>query len=224
MRGVADFWRQDLFTDLLQSIRLRSSIYFRPELRAPWGFRIADKGTTFHIVVRGQCRLEVTGMAKPVLLSGGDFVVLPRGDAHAMRDAPSTHAVDFFDLVKRHAPDKNGAFCAGGGGSVTRLLCGGMQFENGVTDPLLALLPPLIHVKQIGERAAPWLQATVTHIMEELDSDRAGAEAVVTRHNPMSLGRLRPLPAASPSLDLRSRRSSRSWLASPRSDTSPAFG
>ena len=181
MRGVADSWRQNLFTDLLRSIRLRSSVYFRPELRAPWGFRIADQGTTFHIVVRGQCRLEVTDMAKPVLLSGGDFVVLPRGDAHAMRDAPSSRTVDFFDLVKRCAPDKTGAIRAGGRGSTTRLLCGGMQFENGVTDPLLALLPPLIHVKQLGERAAPWLQATVTHIVEELDSDRPGAETVVTR-------------------------------------------
>lgn len=181
MRVVADSWRQDLFTDLLRTIRLRDSVYFRPELRAPWGFSLADKHTAFHIVARGQCWLEVTGMAKPMLLSSGDFVVLPRGDAHVMRDAPSTQAVDFFDLVKCHDPDKKGTFRAGGRGSVTKLLCGGMVFENGVTNSLLALLPPLIHVKQLGERAAPWLPATITLIVEELGSDRLGAEVVVTR-------------------------------------------
>ena len=150
-------------------------------------------------------------MAKPVLLSGGDFVVLPRGDAHAMRDAPSTQTPDFFDLVKRGAPDKTGAFRAGGRGRVTRLMCGGMQFENGVTDPLLALLPRLIHVKQIGERAAPWLQATVAYIVEELESDRAGSGAVVTR-----LADILFIQAVRAHLDENVDRAASGWLAALR--------
>ena len=156
-------------------------MYYRPELHAPWGFSIAEACPVFHVVARGHCRLEVKGLPRPVLLSAGDFVVLPRGEAHVMRDAPSTRAVNFFDLVKRHGPGKKGAFRTGGQGAATRLLCGGMQLENGATDPLLAMLPPLIHVKQLRGRAAPWLQATVTYIVGELDSDRVGSEAVVTR-------------------------------------------
>ena len=179
-KTAPDSWRETLFADLLRSIRLRRSFYFLPELHAPWGFRIAGKGTVFHIVVEGTCWLEVERVA-PIPLSAGDFVVVPRDSAHLMRDARTTAVEDFFDLVKRRAPDERGAFRAGGDGPVTKLVCGGMQFENGPTDSLLAVLPPLIHVKGKDGDAAPWLRATVAHILEELDLHRPGTEAVVTR-------------------------------------------
>ena len=57
----------------------------------------------------------------------------------------------------------------------------GMQFDNSDTDPLLAVLPRLIVVKGANRKAATWLQATVSQILEELDSFHAGALAVTTR-------------------------------------------
>lgn len=174
-------WREKLFADLLQSVHLRSSVYFRPELGAPWGFRLADHGTTFHIVADGKCWVEVTGTTPPTELVAGDFVVIPRGDAHIMRDSTASTIVDFFELARSSAPDNKGVFRAGGNGVITKLVCGGMQFDNGATDPLLAVLPPLIHVKGKDRKGATWLQATVSQVLEELDSSGAGAQAVVTR-------------------------------------------
>jgi AraC-like DNA-binding protein len=179
--AAADGWRKSLFTDLLRGIRLRSSVYFRPEFRAPWGVSIADHGTVFHIVVRGRCWLQVKGAAEPVRLSDGDFAVVTRGDPHIVRDAPDTPSVDFFDLARCRAPNKDRIFSAGGDGPITRFVCGGMQFENGATDPLLAVLPPLLHVKAAKEGARPWLRLTVEHVLEELDSGGPGAMEVVTR-------------------------------------------
>ncbi len=98
-----------------------------------------------------------------------------------MSGVPATPAVNYFDLIKRHAPDKNGVVRAGGNGPTTRFVCGGMQFENGATDPLLAVLPPLLHVKATKEGGRPWLRLTVEHVLAELDSDSAGAAEVVTR-------------------------------------------
>jgi len=174
-------WRETLIDNLLHSIRFRSSAYFRPELRAPWGFSIDDRGPTFHIVSHGKCWIEVKGVAKPVQLSAGDFVFIPRSDSHVIRDLPTTQVVDYFDFLKGHVPDKQGAFSAGGEGPVTKLVCGGMQSENGATDPLLAVLPPLIHFKGGREDVAPGLRVTVNHVLEELESGRSGAAAVVTR-------------------------------------------
>src|SRR6266508_2037920 len=174
-------WRETLIDNLLHSIRFRSSAYYRPELRAPWGFNIDVRGPTFHIVSHGKCWIEVNGVAKPVQLSAGDFVVLPRSDSHIVRDFPTTPVVDYFDFIKGRAPDKQGAFSAGGEGPVARLVCGGMQSENGATDPLLAVLPPLIHFKGGGEDAAPGLRVTVSQIFEELGSGRGASAAVVTR-------------------------------------------
>src|SRR5215475_4642233 len=174
-------WREKLIDNLLHSIRFRSSAYFRPELRAPWGFSIDVRGPTFHIVSHGKCWIKVNGVARPVQLSAGDFVVMPRSDSHIVRDFPTTPVVDYFDFLKGRATDKLGAFSAGGEGSVTRMVCGGMTSENGATDPLLAVLPPLIHFKGRGEDVPPGLRLTVSQVFEELGSGRSGSAAVVTR-------------------------------------------
>jgi AraC-like DNA-binding protein len=125
--------------------------------------------------------VQVTGANQAVELVEGDFVVIPRGDAHIMRDSATSTVVDFFELAKQSAPDNKGVFRAGGKGVITKLVCGGMQFDNEATNPLLALLPPLIHVKGENRSAATWLQTTVSQVLEELDSSRAGAQAIVTR-------------------------------------------
>ena len=174
-------WRNKLFADLLQSVHLRGTVNFCPKLGAPWGFSIAGHGCVFHIVVEGKCLIELANLPDPVELVAGDFVVVPRGDAHTMHDSPTSGAVDFFELAKHSGPDRARAFRAGGKGAVTKLVCGSMQFENGAIDPLLAILPSLIHVQRKKRKGDAWLQATVSQVLEELKSSQPGAESVVTR-------------------------------------------
>jgi AraC-like DNA-binding protein len=176
-----DDWRETLFEDILRGARLRGSVYFRPELSAPWGVSIAEHGTIFHIVAAGTCWLRAKSLAKPVALEPGDFVVATRGEAHALCDQPGSPVVNFFDLVKRHASGTNGVFRAGGEGPVTKFVCGGMQFENGANNPLLAVLPPFLHVRGSANGGLRWLRLTVEHILAELDSHAVGASEVVTR-------------------------------------------
>jgi AraC-like DNA-binding protein len=176
----AESWRKPLFDELLQGIRLKSSIYFRPELRAPWGIAVAKDCAVFHIVERGTCWLQIKGIAKPVHLAEGDFAVVTRGQSHTVRDEIGTPTVDFFDLIKAHASDKNGEPRFGGRGALTKLVCGGMVFENRDVHPLLAILPPVLHVKRTEERARR-LGLTTAHIRSELDAGGVGANEVVTR-------------------------------------------
>ncbi len=171
-------WRDDLFTDLLGSIRLQSAVYFPMKLDAPWGFSLSARGSAFHIIARGTCWLEVAGIAEPIQLSERDHVILPTGDAHVIRDALTTPVAD---IVNCDDPKARKELRAGRNGPITRLICGCLRFANDATDPLLAILPPLLHFKQQTARPAPWLATTVVKILEELDSDRPGAEAVVTR-------------------------------------------
>src|SRR2546430_1028721 len=116
----------DVLTDVLQAVRLRSHVYGRFELTAPWGARF-DEGRSpiFHIVSRGSCWLEVEGCDDTsypgcgdaaIPLAGGDFVFLPQGHAHRLRDAPGTPTPPISELVT----------CTGGGPvSVHRIGGGG---------------------------------------------------------------------------------------------------
>jgi AraC-like DNA-binding protein len=181
MNREVDSWRRPLFDDLLRGIRLSSTLYFRPELRAPWGIRIVRDCPVFHIIARGTCLLGVNGLPEPVPLSAGDFVIVTRGDTHTLRNPSSSPSVDFFELAKSHGPDRNRVFRAGGEGVLTRIVCGGMQLEDTRSNPLLAILPPLLHVKATERRARSWIRLTAKHIVEELDSGHAGTAEVVTR-------------------------------------------
>ena len=177
-------WRETLFADVLSGVRLRSSIYFRPEFGAPWGVSIADHGPVFHVIATGTCWLRSTRLDKPLLLASGDLVIVTRGEAHVVSDEPATpveNFSNFFDLVKRHAAGTNVPFRVGGEGPTTSFVCGGMQFENGANNPLLAVLPPFLHVKGSEGGGLPWLRLTVEHILAELDSGAGGAAEVVTR-------------------------------------------
>src|SRR5262249_44727515 len=62
-----------------------------------------------------------------------------------------------------------------------RFVCGGMHFENGANDPLLAVLPSFLHVRRTKEGALPWLRLTVEQVLAELDYGGAGAGEVVNR-------------------------------------------
>ena len=180
-KSVVESWRTPLFADVLRRARLSSSVYFRAVFRAPWGVSIAYHGTVFHIVEHGRCCLLPKGEAKPIPMSAGDLVVVTRGDAHTISSVPPTPAVNLFDLVECKAAAKDRVIRAGGKGPVTRLVCGGMEFENGATNPLLAVLPPLLQVKATEDKGRSWLRLTVEHVVSELDSSDAGAAEVITR-------------------------------------------
>jgi AraC-like DNA-binding protein len=118
------------------------------------------------------------------MLASGDLVIVTRGEAHVVSDQPATpvaHFSDFFDLVKRHRSGTDVPFRIGGEGPATRFVCGGMQFENGANNPLLAALPPFLHVKGSESGELAWLRLTVEHILAELDSGAGGAAEIATR-------------------------------------------
>jgi len=180
VRSAVDSWREPLFADLLRGIRLRSCVYRPVEFQVPWGVSFTDQGTVFHIVAAGRGCLQLDGEAKRTRFSAGDLIVVTRG-AHTLRDAPTTPAVDFFDLIKGRVADKDGVIRIGGKGSIARFVCGGVQFENGAANPLLAVLPPVLHVKPSENGKPAWLRPTVEHVLAEVHGGGGGAAEVVTR-------------------------------------------
>jgi AraC-like DNA-binding protein len=107
--------------------------------------------------------------------------VLPRGGTYVLRDAPSTRPVQLDGSLKGRNRGGDGVFRLGGTGEATALICGNLRFEDVSTDLLLAVLPPVIHMKKKGSHFAAWLGATIDHIRSELAAGNPGAEIVVAR-------------------------------------------
>jgi AraC-like DNA-binding protein len=166
---------------LLESTRVRSSIYCRSSMRAPWGFAVAAHGNpSFHFVRRGRCRLEVDGQAH-LDLDAGDLVVLPRGPEHSLRDAPGSPTLWLDEILADTPPDTSGRLRHGGNGALTELVCGGFTLQPRTPRALLAALPEVIHVRAANGTAAPWVTATLELAASAADSSSVGSAAVLTR-------------------------------------------
>jgi len=173
-------WRETLITELLRSVRLRTSRYVRFRLGAPWGINIGDGGSIFHIVTKGKCWLNVEGADGPIELTEGDLVLVPRGGSHTLCDGDKSPISDFFSF-SQNTSLKLGVLNRGGNGPITSIVCGSMQFENAETDPLLAILPLVIHVKPERSRDCKWLPTRIAQLLDELDPYRAETDAILAR-------------------------------------------
>src|ERR1700687_1856787 len=167
MRSVKGTIAADALSELLQRIRFRSTLMCRSELNAPWGFAVEGREfASFHVVLRGRCVVEVDGLDSMLSLERGDAVILPHGDRHVVRDAPSSPATRLEQLVAEYPPDARGVLERPGPGVRTVLVCGGFQFEDENEDPVLSALPPALRVSALGPGASRWL-ATLFRFLTE---------------------------------------------------------
>jgi AraC-like DNA-binding protein len=170
----------DALSDILALTRLASVVYFRTSFSAPWGMAMgASDVAQFHLIVRGQCFLEVPGVdADPRPLSSGDILVLPHGHAHALSDHPASDRVPGTEVLHAH---RNGAPLFQGGTEITTMVCGHFEFDRRFDHCLLRDLPPLIHLQHWEHRQLSWLETVTTAIVQESGSAKPGAEVVVGR-------------------------------------------
>ncbi len=182
MRSVTAKIQRDLLGDILHAARFRSTVLCRSELRAPWGFAVIGREFAgFHVVLQGRCCLEVDSVEGRTWLSEGDLAILPHGSAHAVRDSPTSAATRLEDLVADGETDHRGVVRAGGTGPKTILVCGGFHFEERAANPLLAALPPLIHLRGRRPSVEAGLRAAFDFIARESRASRPGADTVITR-------------------------------------------
>jgi len=176
----------DVLTDVLEALRLKSTVLGRLELTAPWGLQSDGACSALLVVTRGTCWLDVKGIAEPLQLAGGDLVLLTRSAGHTLRDHPRTRPIPFADVCRvppgaRSPCQPGGIFHYGGGGALTTIIGGRFEVEDADPLRLIAALPPVIHVK--GDRGTPvqWLEASLHFVASEMASGLPGAQTVVSR-------------------------------------------
>jgi AraC-like DNA-binding protein len=158
-------------------VRVRSTVWCLSDLAAPWAFGIeAREAASFHLLLSGHGLLDVEGATQDEALAAGELVVLAHGHAHALRDAPGT-PVRLLEELLAETPLRAGRLERDGAGERTEILCGGFALEGRSANPLLALLPAVLHV----DGPADWLEGTIGLLRRELAAYAPGADAIVTR-------------------------------------------
>jgi len=135
----------------------------------------------FHVIVRGNCWLRIPEQEEPVALQGGDVLAFLHGGAHALVDAPEREARPAAEIVEGQSLEHYGPVTYGGGGLPASILCGYFEFDRDSLHPLVAALPPFIHLRGTGISEFAWLQTALNFMIHETLAAKPGAEAVVSR-------------------------------------------
>ena len=184
----------DVLSDVLRTVRLTGAAYFDLELSAPWvaeappsheiAARVmpgAQRVIEYHVIARGTCWAHAVDQP-PIRLREGDLIVFPQGDAHVLSSAPGMRAAPNLSLYARASRVLPLAYELGGGGSErVRVGCGFLGCDDRPFNPLLAALPPAIHLPSGPAAPAGWLGTLLGIAVGESGSARAGTENILAR-------------------------------------------
>ena len=180
MKTLVSTATPDLVSELLDTVRVRSTIYCRSDMRAPWGFGVAAHGDpSFHVVTTGACWLEIASRGQ-LELQAGDLVLLLRGPTHWVRDHPDSRT-EWLDEILASPNYGDGRLSYGGDGIRTELVCGSFMLDGAAGSPILRELPDVIHIGGAAGAPAAWIAASLELVAAITASSAPGAEAVLTR-------------------------------------------
>ncbi|MFD4317765.1 AraC family transcriptional regulator [Streptomyces sp. NPDC058548] len=150
----------DVVSDAISAVRIGRPSSQRVRVAGSWCARLAPyDGAGFHVVLEGHCWLLPDG-GDPVELGPGDAVLLPHGTGHVIADRPAdaarlARAVPFerWPAGTGAPPRRPEPTAAPGDGATVEMLCGKYRLDRSHVHPLLAELPPLVHLPNQADRA-----------------------------------------------------------------------
>lgn len=145
----------DVLSEVLKAVKLDGAVFFHGEFSAPWCVRQPDGCSMasylstasshviiFHLLTEGRGYARTAENGRPVSLLPGDVVMFPHGDAHLMGNGSPVTPVDTGEQLQQVLAQGKMVSQFGGGGEMTRLICGYMTCDSQLCQMFLSGLPP----------------------------------------------------------------------------------
>lgn len=158
----------EALSDLISTFRMHVNVYHNAQICGNWLYQETHLGDTcFHMVTKGECRLDVPGHLSTIL-NLGDMVIFPQEIPHKMYPASAQigeQTTLSFDQAK--------------GIDGTGMLCGQASFDHQGSLYLIHALPKAFIVRHCEENS--WCSTLVEMIMTENISPSIASEAIINR-------------------------------------------
>lgn len=197
--------KADPLSDVLRTVRLRSSMFFLWDVSWPFAMPVPD-GTrlaslifpqpspggqrivSYHVVTEGACWGGLVG-GSPERLEAGDIMVVPRGSPYVMAssaqacreaDVDEIPGMEFYQQMA--AGELPFVVRDGGGGEVSTLvICGFLSCDELPFNPVLSALPPLVKLTPDDVGPGHQLRSLVGLVLAEARASKPGSECVLLR-------------------------------------------
>jgi AraC-like DNA-binding protein len=186
--------RMDVLSEVLKAVKLDGALFYNAEFSAPWCFRSPASRTVapylspdsrhviiFHLLTEGHGYAQLEEDDRPVPLNAGDIVMVPHGDPHIMGNGSLVKPVDNEQELQRILSQGLKVSRQGGGGEITKFICGYMACEPQLSGVFLAGLPPIIKVHIRNDASGQWLENSLRYSVDNADASRPGGGVVLAK-------------------------------------------
>src|ERR1044072_8054595 len=178
----------DLLSEVLRIVKLEGVLFFHGEFSAPWCVTTrpmtlaqylspnAGQVIVYHFLTEGPAYSAFSARRRGEL-TAGDIVVGPYGDDHDLGNG-SAKPVDSLTTFGANLSEGLKLARFGGGGEVTKFVCGFMACERHFGNVLLSGLPPILKVRVVKEGSDQWLERSIRYSVDETHGSIAGGKLV----------------------------------------------
>src|SRR5437667_11329941 len=98
-----------------------------------------------------------------------------------MRNGPLIKPVDHAEEIRRILSQGLKISRMGGGGEITKFICGYMACEPQLSRVFLGGLPPVLKINIRNDASGQWLEDSIRYSVGNADASRPGGEAVIAK-------------------------------------------
>jgi AraC-like DNA-binding protein len=183
----------DALSEVLRLVRLNGAVFLDAQFSAPWNVQSppskvlaaamlpeAEHLIEYHLIVEGSCYIRLQD-GEPVHLEEGDVVMLPHGEAHRMSSQPRFDTPLATESVAFPRAGEITSLRSGGGGALTRIVCGYLALDRKLCGSLIAALPRILRVNARSTEVGAWLRSYVRISADERGEERPGGRCVLAK-------------------------------------------
>jgi AraC-like DNA-binding protein len=183
----------DVLSEVLKVVRLEGALFFNGEFSAPWCLSEPHSTTIspylspeaghlilYHFLTEGHAYARLREGPR-VELAAGDVVIFPHGDAHVLGNGSPEKPMEALQMFEKNLTQGLKVARFGGGGEVTRVVCGYMACEPRLSEVFLAGLPKMLKVRLADQPSGQWLENSIRFSVGEGNGSNAGSGLVLTK-------------------------------------------
>jgi AraC-like DNA-binding protein len=183
----------DVLSEVLRVVRLEGALFFNAEFTAPWCISeprspallpylspSAGHLILYHFLTEGRAYVKL-GDGPRIDLTAGDIVIIPHGEEHFLGNGEPARAVDSVSTFSKNLSEGLKLVRFGGGGEVTKLVCGYMACAPRLSDIFLSGLPKILKVNVAEIPSGQWLENSIRFSVGKLEGSDDGSSLVFAK-------------------------------------------
>lgn len=182
----------DVLSEVLKVVRLEGALFFNAEFSAPWCLSSSKTSAIahylspaaghliiYHFLTEGHAFARLPDGRREEL-TAGDLVIFPHGDAHFLGHG-SAKPVDSFTTFAKNLTQGLKVARFGGGGEITKFVCGYMACDPRLSEVFLAGLPPMLKVRLVNQPSGQWLEHSIRFSVSAENGSNPGSGLVLAK-------------------------------------------